>query len=74
MQSLELIASNLKANNFVEVESPMDLAPHGKTVKQTLKIVTELKKYVILENGLEISKVTIKPYNFNGKLIAILKS
>ncbi len=68
---LKLNKENLKAGNYVTIKTSSDLAPSSKTFEVRLKIMSELKKVVVLENLLEISKETCKPYNFCGELLKI---
>lgn len=65
----EDISSKLKAGAIVEVEydSPYTMSK----VRQKLKIISELRKIVILENGWSLAKPDGRPYSFCGELISI---
>lgn len=68
---LELNKENLKAGNYVTIQTSSDLAPSSKIFEVKLKIMSELKKVIVLENMYEISKETCKPYNFCGEILKI---
>ena len=63
----------LKPNNVVRIEYQSEFDPFGKAWVSNHKIISELKRYVILDNGWTLAKPDGRPYSFCGTFLGMVE-
>lgn len=74
-KAVDLVSTTpvLKPNNVVRIEYQSEFDPFGKPWVSNHKIISELRHYVILDNGWKIAKPDGRPYNFCGTFLGMVQ-
>ena len=63
----------LKPNNTVRIKFSSEFDPLGEHVTGVFKIISELRHYVVLDNGYTLHKTDGRPYNFIGSFVEMVE-
>lgn len=74
-QDIELVTTIpvLKPNNIVRIEYRSEFDPFGEPWVSNHKIISELKHYVILDNGWSLAKPDGRPFSFCGTFLGMVE-
>lgn len=68
-----MVKQILKPNNTVRIKFSSEFDPFGEHITSVFKIISELRHYVVLDNGYMLYKSDGRPYNFVRSFVEMVE-